>query len=65
MRLALLLTAACGTTVGDVSQPFAPEGTPYAHLDIAGPAYNPGKPCASVPHGGTGYGVATLVELLD
>jgi leucyl aminopeptidase len=44
---------------------FAPEGTPYAHLDIAGPAFNPGKPYAQVPHGGTGYGVATLVNLLD
>ena len=44
---------------------FAPEGTPYAHLDIAAPAYNPGKPYAQVPHGGTGYGVRTLVELLD
>jgi len=44
---------------------FAPEGTPYAHLDIAAPAYNPGKPYAQVPHGGTGYGVTTLVELLD
>ncbi len=44
---------------------FAPEGTPYAHVDIAAPAYNPGKPYAQVPHGGTGYGVALLVELLD
>jgi leucyl aminopeptidase len=44
---------------------FAPDGTPYAHLDIAAPAYNPGKPYAHVPHGGTGYGVGTLVELLD
>lgn len=44
---------------------FAPDGTPYAHLDIAAPAYNPGKPYAQVPHGGTGYGVTTLVELLD
>jgi len=44
---------------------FVPEGMPYAHVDIAGPAYNPGKPYAQVPHGGTGYGVSTLVELLD
>ncbi len=44
---------------------FAPDGLPYAHLDIAGPAYNPGKPYAQVPHGGTGFGVGTLVALLD
>ena len=44
---------------------FAPDGTPFAHLDIAGPAFNPGKPYAQVPAGGTGFGVTTLVELLD
>lgn len=44
---------------------FAPDGTPYAHLDIAGPAYNPGKAYAQVPPGGTGFGVTTLLELLD
>ncbi len=34
---------------------------PWAHLDIAGPADNAGRPYA--PKGGTGYGVRLLVEL--
>ncbi|MCU1603531.1 MAG: leucyl aminopeptidase [Frankiales bacterium] len=59
-----------GGTAGTRGEPaflgrFAPDGTPYPHLDIAGPADNPGKPYGSGPHGRTGYGVATLVELLD
>jgi leucyl aminopeptidase len=45
-------------------QRFAPEGTPFVHLDIAGPAYNHGAPYAQVPAGGTGFGVLTLLELL-
>ncbi len=36
--------------------------TPWAHLDIAGPAWNPGGPWGHVPSGATGYGIATLVE---
>jgi leucyl aminopeptidase len=44
---------------------FAPEGVPFAHLDIAGPAYNIGEPYEHVPSAGTGFGVTTLVELLD
>jgi len=35
---------------------------PFAHLDIAGPAYNTGAPWGHVPSGGTGYSIATLVE---
>jgi len=41
--------------VGDVT---------WAHLDIAGPAYTE-KPEPSVAKGGTGFGVLTLLELLD
>ncbi|MGK2348273.1 leucyl aminopeptidase [Actinomyces sp. W5033] len=37
---------------------------PWAHLDVAGPAFNDGEPWAGVPTGGTGAGVATLLELL-
>ena len=37
-------------------------GRPFAHLDIAGPAYNTGAPWGHVPSGGTGYSIATLVE---
>lgn len=38
-------------------------GLPWAHLDIAGPAFNKGGPAGHWTSGGTGYGVATLVEL--
>ncbi|SEE01705.1 leucyl aminopeptidase [Ruania alba] len=39
--------------------------TPWAHLDIAGPAFNDGAPRHYVPKGGTGVGVRTLLELLS
>ncbi len=35
---------------------------PWAHLDIAGPAWNTGGPWGHVPSGATGYGITTLVE---
>ena len=38
------------------------DGRPWAHLDIAGPAWNTGGPWGHVPSGATGYGIATLVE---
>ena len=37
-------------------------GLPWAHLDIAGPAFNSGSPWGHVTSGGTGCGVATLVD---
>ena len=42
---------------------FVPEHTPWAHLDIAGPAFNSGNPYDYVPSGGTGAGVRTLIAL--
>jgi leucyl aminopeptidase len=41
---------------------FVGEGIPWAHLDIAGPAWSE---CVEgeLPKGGTGYGVRTLLEL--
>lgn len=36
---------------------------PWAHLDIAGPAFNDEEPYDYVPSGGTGFGVRTLVAL--
>ena len=42
---------------------FVPEGVPWAHLDIAGPAFHTGKPYGYVAPGGTGVGVRTLVAL--
>jgi leucyl aminopeptidase len=38
--------------------------TPWAHIDIAGPAYLK-KENAYCPAGGTGFGVRLLIELLD
>jgi leucyl aminopeptidase len=37
-------------------------GRPWAHLDIAGPAYNSGGPSGHLTSGATGWGVATLVD---
>jgi leucyl aminopeptidase len=42
---------------------FVGEGIPWAHLDIAGPAFGDAE-TAIEPKGGTGYGVRTLVALL-
>jgi leucyl aminopeptidase len=42
---------------------FVAEGTPWAHLDIAGPAFLDGKPYGYVASGGTGVGVRTLIAL--
>jgi leucyl aminopeptidase len=38
---------------------------PWAHLDIAGPAFNSGGGYGYVPSGGTGIGVRTLVALAE
>ena len=42
---------------------FAPAGAAWAHLDIAGPAYNDGGPYGYTPKGGTGAAVRTLVRV--
>jgi leucyl aminopeptidase len=42
---------------------FVPAGVRWAHLDIAGPAYNDGGPYGYVPKGGTGAAVRTLVQI--
>ena len=44
---------------------FVPEGTPWAHLDIAGPAFNEGGPYGYTPKGGTGAAVRTFVQAAD
>ena len=38
---------------------------PWAHLDIAGPAYNEGKPRGYTAEGGTGTGLRTLLAVLE
>ena len=42
---------------------FVPDGVRWAHLDIAGPAYNDGSPYGYVAKGGTGAAVRTLVQI--
>ena len=42
---------------------FVPDGQPWAHLDIAGPAWTD-KDDAEISAGGTGFGVRALLELL-
>jgi leucyl aminopeptidase len=43
----------------------APGQVPWAHLDIAGPAFNTGAPFGYTPKGGTGVAVRTLLALLE
>ncbi len=44
---------------------FVPEGVPWAHVDIAGPAFLDGAPWAYNSKGATGYGVRTLVSVAE
>lgn len=51
-------------TAGLFLQEFINEDTPWAHLDIAGPAFNDGEPHGYTPRGGTGAAVRTLVQVV-
>jgi len=42
---------------------FVPSGVRWAHLDIAGPAFNEGAPHGYTPKGGTGAATRTLVQI--
>jgi leucyl aminopeptidase len=44
---------------------FVTDGVKWAHLDIAGPAFNEGEPYGYTPKGGTGVAVRTLVSLAE
>jgi len=44
---------------------FIPEGQRWAHLDIAGPAFNEGGPYGYTPKGGTGAAVRTFIQLAE
>ena len=44
---------------------FVAAGQRWAHLDIAGPAYNSSSPWAYTPKGGTGVMVRTLVQVAE
>jgi leucyl aminopeptidase len=52
-------------TAGLFLQEFVTEGTPWAHVDIAGPSFNEGSAWGYTPKGGTGYGVGTLLTLVE
>lgn len=49
---------------GHFLKEFVPDGLPWAHLDVAGPAYNTGKPYGYNAPGGTGVPVRTLLAVL-
>ena len=44
---------------------FVPDGLPWAHIDIAGPATTPAPPWGYTPKGGTGVPVRTLLATLE
>ncbi len=44
---------------------FVPDSTPWAHLDVAGPAWNQGEVHDYTPKGGTGVPIRSLVEWLE
>ena len=50
-------------TAGLFLQEFVPETMRWAHLDIAGPAFNESEAHDYTPRGGTGVAVRTLVQL--
>jgi leucyl aminopeptidase len=42
---------------------FVPTGVRWAHLDIAGPAFNESPPHGYTPKGGTGAATRALVQI--
>ena len=54
-----------GLVAGLFLKEFVSEGTTWAHLDIAGPAFNEAAPFGYTPKGGTGSAVRTLVGLVE
>lgn len=44
---------------------FVPEGLPWVHIDVAGPAYNTGSPHGYTPRRATGVPVRTLIAVLE
>ena len=44
---------------------FVPEGLPWVHLDIAGPAFNFSSARDYTPKGGTGAGVRTVIAAVE
>lgn len=52
-------------TAGIFLGEFVGEGIPWSHIDIAGPSFNDKAPSGYTPKGGTGFGVRTLVSLVE
>ncbi|HEY9474671.1 MAG TPA: leucyl aminopeptidase, partial [Mycobacteriales bacterium] len=44
---------------------FVAEGLPWAHIDVAGPAYNSGDAWGYTPRGGTGVPIRTIFTLVE
>jgi leucyl aminopeptidase len=54
-----------GLVAGIFLREFVNEGTRWAHLDIAGPAFHESAPFGYTPKGGTGSAVRTLLALAE
>jgi leucyl aminopeptidase len=52
-------------TAGIFLKEFVPDAVPWAHLDIAGPAWNGGESTGDTIKGGTAFGVRTLLALIE
>ncbi|WP_106248761.1 leucyl aminopeptidase [Allonocardiopsis opalescens] len=52
-------------TAGIFLKEFVPDDVAWAHLDIAGPAFNQGEAYGYTAKGGTGIGVRTLVRVAE
>ena len=50
---------------GTFLREFVDDDVPWAHIDIAGPAYHSGEPTGYLTKGGTGVPVRTLLALVD
>jgi leucyl aminopeptidase len=50
-------------TAGLFLKEFVPDGVAWAHLDIAGPAFNEGAPFGYTPKGGTGAAARALIAI--
>jgi leucyl aminopeptidase len=44
---------------------FVADGVAWAHIDVAGPAYNTGSPWGATPKGGTGVPTRTMFAVLE
>jgi leucyl aminopeptidase len=52
-------------TAGLFLKNFVSDDIPWAHLDIAGPAWNGGEAQGDTAKGGTAFGVRTLLQLVE